>query len=1167
MRRILGWIAGVGVGLSIFLGCVVEGWGGMAWYRLFQRYISWKTQRTLQEAGQLLNQYAKSPSRWLETDEYLLLAYDRRGQLRFWNTSRWPLPATPLSGESPEVIADEDKAYYILKQRVDTLLAVAAIPLWLSERAFASHGYFLGGRWLNHAYLKAAPQPRGNSLPLLYQDLSGRTFFRLYVGPPEAWRYPLQVALLIVGVVTLIALLLWSHLSWRRSLSPMGYTGRMGILLLTIWIALKVSNLPTRYLSVPLFQAESLAWGGPITSAADLIYLMGIGLWFLYRLSPWERGPLPLRLLLYWVLWGITGFLFWALAHHSQLSLEPSDFERAGVTLLLSALVLGMLWRAIELLALGRFSHSFLILALGAVGGLVLGLIGLSWWAAVAIGLLLVLQPLFQKWPAFVSWTSCSLLLAVGINGFFSLAQAWRAQHQAPAYARLAAFPREPLLEARLTYRLAALSQDSLLWRNLRTADNLIDAPFIAAIIRKYFIDIGETYEVALSFWDERDSRLDNQYELLPLAWHRLTPETLQPTLSPFLFFVTKGSKRFFYVSRYPIEYDGYRLFLQVELYPRVRPLSTFFWEAVLRPSYALYDQRQRVRTAIHASFPFYWYRPLQGTWSWQKLSQRYQLFYQASSHQVVVLEYPRRTSTEELATLPILLVLIGILRLGELFSRGASLYSTFHLARTRMAPRIRLLFVASVILPLIGLVLVSFFLFISLAQSNLEDSLTRKLNTLHSYLREEPILIEKLVHGLESYIPQEESYVRDLMQRLARLTESQVAIYTAQGFLYSSTLPPAYTGLYITPLLDPTIKNNPDDETPILMSNSGAGRATYGYAPLRTSTGRLAGFIQVSFPAPTKPLYQSIQGFMAYGINVYLLLVLVSTIIGLLLIERLLRGLSIVEAQIRNAPKGPIPPRLTWAETQDELGTFISAYNDMVSRLEASQKELETTLRQISQQEMARQAAHEIKNALTPIKLIAQHLQRLSHVEPEKLHRLSYEMLQKIDTLARIANRFLTFAGPHGEKGVSLVPLHLNHFLEEYFQPYLRTPQVEMHLILPETPIWIQGHPDLLNLILNNLIQNALQALEGCPDGQIILSLEARGQEAWLSVRDNGPGIHPEIQERMFEFYFTTKRSGTGLGLAISKRLVEQLQGRIFAETQLGRGSVFYVVFPAHMP
>jgi signal transduction histidine kinase len=52
-----------------------------------------------------------------------------------------------------------------------------------------------------------------------------------------------------------------------------------------------------------------------------------------------------------------------------------------------------------------------------------------------------------------------------------------------------------------------------------------------------------------------------------------------------------------------------------------------------------------------------------------------------------------------------------------------------------------------------------------------------------------------------------------------------------------------------------------------------------------------------------------------------------------------------------------------------------------------------------------------------------------------------------------------------------------------------------------------------------------------------------------------------------MFEFYFTTKRSGTGLGLAISKRLVEQMQGRIFAETQLGQGTVFYVVFPAYMP
>jgi signal transduction histidine kinase len=237
-----------------------------------------------------------------------------------------------------------------------------------------------------------------------------------------------------------------------------------------------------------------------------------------------------------------------------------------------------------------------------------------------------------------------------------------------------------------------------------------------------------------------------------------------------------------------------------------------------------------------------------------------------------------------------------------------------------------------------------------------------------------------------------------------------------------------------------------------------------------------------------------------------------------------------------------------------------------MINRLEISQRELEMTLRQISQQEMARQAAHEIKNALTPIKLIAQHLGRLSHIEPEELRRRSQDMLQKIETLARIANRFLTFAGSQDPNTLNLAPLHLNHFLEEYFQPYLQNPTVRMQLFLPETPVWIKGHPDLLTQVLNNLIQNALQALEGREDGEVVLSLEIRDSEAWIAVRDNGPGIPPEVQARMFEFYFTTKRSGTGLGLAISKRLVEQMQGRIFAETQLGQGTVFYVVFPAYM-
>ncbi len=1165
MRRL--WLAAGAIGLVLLagLGILAEGGASAFAYRLLQSYVEWRMQARLRAAARL--SIEPLPGAMAQGEDYLVLVYDRVGALRAWNSHQWPLFTPTLTSLSPEIYADEEKAYYLLKQRVESLTVVVAIPLWVAYPVPYRHTYFLGQEAFGSGGLWASPEPRRESLPLLYRDLSGQTIFRLYVGPWEAWLHPFRALFLVVGAVWVAGLLVWLHRRWQP-LPHWAYLGRMGLVVGLLWTLQKIAGLPGRYLEGSFFHAESLAWGWLLTSAWDFLVLGGIIAWALYSIP---RGTFRRVWFLtggYWVFWGMVGLVFWGLARHSQLSLEPSDFAHFWESFLLGVIILAasgqILGTKFEIkekklwIWTGVFSLLGIIIALGA---------GVPWWGGLSLAVLYLSLFLPLRVPGFVWSLFQGILLSIVVNSFFSAAQEWRANHRIPAYAKLAAFPRDLLLEARLSYRFARLSQDTLLWQNLSTADNLIDATFIARLTRKYFISLSETYFIALSFWSEQDTRLDNQYELLPISWRSLTPAALTPTLNPHLFFVVKGAKRYFYAGRYSLSYQGYPIFLQIELYPRVRPLAESFAGTAPSLNYALYDNQQRVFTQGHSNFPSYLYRSLESQWVWQHFPDKYQVYYRASAQQHLILEYPRRTNLHVLASLPIILLILGLIKALELLCMKPEGWKRFWEIRHRLAPRVRAVFVATVILPLIGLLGVSFLFFIRLTQGSFEESLRRKLTILHSYIQDERILSEKLQTGLDSYIPHEESYIRDLMQRLARLTESQVAIYTADGFLYSSTLSPAHVGIYVFPLLDPSVKTSAEEVMIARQEWPGVGRVTYGYMPLRNLSGRLLGYIQVTFPAPQVTLYQAIRGFIAYGVNVYLLLILVSTLVGLSLMEHLLRGLSELEAQVRTAPAGTIPPRLSWPNSQDEIGTFVRAYNEMINRLEISQRELEMTLRQISQQEMARQAAHEIKNALTPIKLIAQHMQRLSHIEPEKLHRLSHEMLQKIETLARIANRFLTFAGPQDPSTLILTPIYLNHFLEEYFQPYLQNTSVRMELLLPETPVWIKAHPDLLSQVLNNLVQNALQALEGQEDSEVTLSLEIRAGEAWVAVRDNGPGIPPDVQARMFEFYFTTKRSGTGLGLAISKRLVEQMQGRIFAKTQLGQGTVFYVVFPAYMP
>jgi two-component system NtrC family sensor kinase len=104
---------------------------------------------------------------------------------------------------------------------------------------------------------------------------------------------------------------------------------------------------------------------------------------------------------------------------------------------------------------------------------------------------------------------------------------------------------------------------------------------------------------------------------------------------------------------------------------------------------------------------------------------------------------------------------------------------------------------------------------------------------------------------------------------------------------------------------------------------------------------------------------------------------------------------------------------------------------------------------------------------------------------------------------------------------------------------------------------------PDQIRQVAINLILNAGAAMEG--GGTITVGTAPAGPgHVEIVVRDEGAGIAPENLERIFEPFFTTKARGTGLGLAITKRIVEQHQGKIMVESEVGRGTAVTVRLPA---
>jgi len=125
----------------------------------------------------------------------------------------------------------------------------------------------------------------------------------------------------------------------------------------------------------------------------------------------------------------------------------------------------------------------------------------------------------------------------------------------------------------------------------------------------------------------------------------------------------------------------------------------------------------------------------------------------------------------------------------------------------------------------------------------------------------------------------------------------------------------------------------------------------------------------------------------------------------------------------------------------------------------------------------------------------------------------------------------------------------------------------VDLRAVVPAEPVVAQGDDGELDHLVTNLVGNALKYTD--PGGTVVVTVAAAGEDAQLTVADDGIGIAPEDQPHVFEEFYrsadpaATAKPGTGLGLAIARRVVERYHGRIEVESEPGRGSTFRVLLP----
>jgi signal transduction histidine kinase len=212
---------------------------------------------------------------------------------------------------------------------------------------------------------------------------------------------------------------------------------------------------------------------------------------------------------------------------------------------------------------------------------------------------------------------------------------------------------------------------------------------------------------------------------------------------------------------------------------------------------------------------------------------------------------------------------------------------------------------------------------------------------------------------------------------------------------------------------------------------------------------------------------------------------------------------------------------------------------------------------------QMARQVAHEVKNPLTPIQLAAQMILQASADDHPRLPDIVRENVAQIEgqvkRLRVIASEFSLLGR---EQLADLENLELAGLLQEVRSLY---PSPDGRFLVEvetdrELPVWASRNA--LLKILTNLVENARQAMS--ETGRVVLKGSVEDSRVIVEVHDEGPGIADEVEDRLFEPYFSTKSTGTGLGLVICRNLMEKMGGSIALTNRPdGRGAVAKLSLP----
>ena len=231
------------------------------------------------------------------------------------------------------------------------------------------------------------------------------------------------------------------------------------------------------------------------------------------------------------------------------------------------------------------------------------------------------------------------------------------------------------------------------------------------------------------------------------------------------------------------------------------------------------------------------------------------------------------------------------------------------------------------------------------------------------------------------------------------------------------------------------------------------------------------------------------------------------------------------------------------------------------VSERKRMQKELAQLNRLTGLGRLSAQVAHEFNNVLMALQTSLAILRRRVTDDPQ-LTRLTDTMTQALGRGKCITRDLLRYLAPAQVSHARLDVHDLVRRVSDEMRQLLGSN--ELVLQIPSAPLIIEGDPRQLSQVFTNLALNARDAMD--EGGTLTISVDGPDAERFIRfiVADTGEGIEQQDLQHIFEPLFTTRQAGTGLGLSVVRQIISAHGGHVFAKSEKGRGTSFYIYLPA---